>query len=180
MRSGSLSALIAATRPVRKRALAGLGAVLFVLVLALLALVLLQVLTRYVMQAAIPWTEEVARMVLVWMVMVGATIAAERNEHYAINFLSAKLRGVPRLLVLLLTNVMGLIFLLVLAVYGTQYVLANLQTVYVSTQTTKALVYVALPGGAVLMALSLVLQSIEAWIAGPDAATQAGVVMGDV
>jgi len=174
-----LERLVVAARPLRRRLAAGLEALLFTLVLALLALVLLQVLTRYVLQAAIPWTEEVARMVLVWMVMIGAVIAAEHNEHYVINFLSSRLRGWPRLLVLIATNVLGLVFLAALVILGSQYVMANLKTVYVSTQTTKAIVYAALPLGALLMALSLMLQSIEAWVTGPAKAPQTGAISGD-
>ena len=64
---------IAGLRAARARFFQGLEAVLFVLVLTLLALVILQVFTRYVLQSSLPWTEEVARMVLVWLVMIGCT-----------------------------------------------------------------------------------------------------------
>ncbi len=69
----------AAIRAARKNVVSLLEGFLFSMVLTLLTLVLLQVFTRYVMQLAIPWTEEVARIVLVWTVMLGATIAADRN-----------------------------------------------------------------------------------------------------
>ena len=171
---------IAHTKAARKKVVGVLEVFIFLMVLALLALVILQVVTRYVMQMAIPWTEEVARMILVWMVMVGATIAADRNEHYAITFLSGRLRGPPRLAMLIVTNIFGLAFLAALVVYGTGYVMANMNTVYVSTQTSRAWVYAALPGCALLMAACLVFQSIEAWLAGDDAEPKVAAVTGDV
>jgi TRAP-type C4-dicarboxylate transport system permease small subunit len=147
----------------RRRFFGALEAVLFVLMLALLALISLQVFTRYVLNIGLPWTEEVARMVLVWTVMIGAAIAMDRNEHYAITFIADRLKGVPRLVVLLLVNVIGLVFLFVLVRHGMNYVSSSMTTVYVSTQVARGWIYLALPVGAAIMMVSLVLNSIEAW-----------------
>lgn len=171
-----------AFKSARVRFFKGLEALIFVLVLALLALVILQVFTRYVLHASIPWTEEVARMVLLWLVMIGASIATERKQQYAINFIFERLRGGIRLSVLLLTNLLGIVFLLALVVYGTEYVRTNLATVYVATQASKGYIYAAVPAGAAIMMSSLVAHSIEAWMlrdASP-AAPAAGVVQLDV
>lgn len=147
----------------RRRFFAGLEALLFVHVVVLLALIVLQVFTRYVMHAALPWTEEVARMVLVWSVMLGAAIAMERKQHYAITVLSDRFQGVLRLAVLLATNALGVIFLIALVRHGAEYMSANMRTTYISTQVSRGWVYLSLPVGAVIMAASLLLHSIEAW-----------------
>lgn len=173
-------AWLARSAGVRRYLVTGLEASLFVMVLALLGLMILQVVTRYVMQMAVPWTEEVARMILVWMVMTGATVASDRSEHYAITFVSGRLRGTPRLLMLIVTNILGLVFLAALAFYGTAYLMANLKTVFVSTQTSRAWVYAALPICATLMAASLLLQTIEAWLQGEAADALPVAVTGDV
>lgn len=153
----------------RGKFFAGMEAILFVLVLALLVLIALQVFTRYIMHAALPWTEEVARMVLVWTVMLGAAIAMERKEHYAITMLSAHFRGGMRLWVLVITNLLGAVFLVALAYHGAEYMSANMKTTYVSTQMSRGWVYLALPVGAVIMFASLVLQSIDVWYGGDNA-----------
>lgn len=173
---------IAGLRAARVRFFKVLEAVLFVLVLALLALVILQVFTRYVLHSSVPWTEEVARMVLVWLVMIGASIATDRKEQYAISFIFERLRGGTRLAVLLLTHLLGIAFVLALVVYGSEYVRTNLQTVYVATQLSKGYIYAAVPIGAAIMTGSLVAHSIEAWVLrnAPLAATAAGLVKLDV
>jgi TRAP-type C4-dicarboxylate transport system permease small subunit len=158
----------------RRRFFGGIEALLFVHVLALLVLIILQVFTRYVMQASLPWTEEVARMVLVWTVMLGAAVAMDRNEHYVITILSAKFRGAFRLWVFIITNVLGLIFLVALVHYGALYMEANMKTTYVSTGVSRGWVYLALPVGSAIMALSLLLHSIEALLSG-EAAVPAAV-----
>jgi TRAP-type C4-dicarboxylate transport system permease small subunit len=140
-----------------------LEAIVFVHVVVLLALILLQVFTRYVMHAALPWTEEVARMVLIWTVMLGAAIAMERKQHYVINVLSDRFRGSVQRTVLIATNLLGVVFLVALVYYGAQYMFANMMTTYVSTQVSRGWVYLALPVGATIMAGSLLVHSIEAW-----------------
>lgn len=147
-----------------------LEAILFGLMVALLGLVVLQVFTRYVLEAAVPWTEEVARMLLVWTVMLGAAVATERKTHYVILIFSNKFRGLTQLIVLLGTNLLGLIFLAVLVDTGITYAFANMHTVYISTQWSRGLIYLALPIGAAIMALSLLTHSIEAWINRNDVA----------
>jgi TRAP-type C4-dicarboxylate transport system permease small subunit len=148
----------------RRKFFAAVEAVLFVLVIALLVLIALQVFTRYVLQASLPWTEEVARMVLVWAVMLGAAVAMERNEHYAITVLSAGFRGATRKVVLIATNVLGLVFLVALVGYGAEYMAVNMKTVQVSTQISRGWIYLAMPVGATIMGLSLILHSIKAWL----------------
>jgi TRAP-type C4-dicarboxylate transport system permease small subunit len=147
----------------RQRFYAGVEAIVFVLVLVLLALVLLQVFTRYVMHMALPWTEEVARMVLVWTVMLGAAIAMDRKQHYVITILSDHFRGWLRVGVLVATNVMGVVFLAALVRYGADYMAANMRTTYVSTQFSRGWVYLSLPVGSAMMIASLVVQSFETW-----------------
>lgn len=160
---------------VRRRFFAGIEALVFVHVIVLLVLIVLQVFTRYIMHAALPWTEEVARMVLVWTVMLGAAIAMERKEHYAITVLSARFRGAARLWVLIITNVLGVVFLAALVYHGAAYMSANMKTVYVSTQMSRGWVYLALPVGSVIMIASVALHSVEVWYRRDDAPPAAGV-----
>lgn len=150
----------------RRRFFAAIEALLFVHVVALLALIVLQVFTRYVLQAGVTWTEEVARMILVWTVMLGAAVAMDRNEHYVITIFSAKFGGTLRLWVLVATNVFGLLFLVALVHYGSLYMAANMKTSYVATGVSRGWVYLALPVGSAIMAASLLLHSIEAIVRG--------------
>lgn len=167
--------MLLALKEWRGKFFAGMEAILFLLVLSLLVLIALQVFTRYVMHAALPWTEEVARMALVWTVMIGAAIAMERNEHYAITLLSMRFRGTTRTAVLIATNIIGLVFLVVLVRYGSEYMAANMKTVYVSTQISRGWVYLAMPVGATIMGLSLTLHTIEAWLGRGDDAPPVGM-----
>ena len=54
------------------------------LVLAVLGLVAFQVVTRYVLNAPVPWTEELARFSLVWLTFVGAGYVMARGAHVTV------------------------------------------------------------------------------------------------
>lgn len=148
--------------PARRRLFMILEAVLFVLVITLVTLTVIQVFSRYVLHNSLPWTEEAARIALVWTVMIGAAIAAERRDHYAITFISDRFSPRLKFIAAILMNTFGLIFLVVLAKYGMDYVLRNMNTVYIATQVTKGFVFMALPTGAFIMALALVMHTLEA------------------
>ena len=52
-----------------------------VLLLALIALVLVGVVSRYFLSSPIIWIDEVAGIVFIWLSMLGAVIAIDRGEH---------------------------------------------------------------------------------------------------
>jgi TRAP-type transport system small permease protein len=66
------------------RALDVLAALLFA---AALALVNLQILCRFVLSVSVPWTEEVSRLVFIWLAFVGAAIGAREASLIVIDTL---------------------------------------------------------------------------------------------
>lgn len=54
------------------------------LLMTVLFLVIFQVFTRYVMRAPAPWTEELARFVLIWLAFIGAGWVAYRGSHVTV------------------------------------------------------------------------------------------------
>jgi len=57
--------------------LAGAAAMVFLVVLV--AVVMIQVLARYVLNAPPPWTEELARYAMIWAGLMGATLSFKRR-----------------------------------------------------------------------------------------------------
>lgn len=60
------------------------GLVAGALVLVVLGLVAFQVLTRYVLNSPVAWSEELARFALVWLTFVGAGYVASRGTHITV------------------------------------------------------------------------------------------------
>lgn len=60
--------------------------VITVMLIVIVALTVLQVFMRYVMNDPLRWTEEVARLLLVWAVFLGAGAATKHNAHIRVDF----------------------------------------------------------------------------------------------
>ncbi len=64
--------------------------VLVGLMLALCVDIFLGVFSRYVVGRTMPWYDEVARYLFIWMVFVGAAVAVRRRAHFGVNILVAR------------------------------------------------------------------------------------------
>ena len=85
------------------------------LLMAMTAIVLLQVFFRYVMNDSLGWTEEVAKMMMVWSAFLVAPWAYRMGSNVAIDMFAAALPGRTRLvletgLTLLVLWVVGMFF----------------------------------------------------------------------
>src|SRR5438067_9710599 len=79
-------------------------AALFAITVALAVIVPLGVFFRYALNAALPWTDELGGMLLVWMTFLGAVIALDRGVHLDFDLLREKMPPRVRWLVALLCD----------------------------------------------------------------------------
>jgi TRAP-type C4-dicarboxylate transport system permease small subunit len=66
------------------------------LFVTLIVVLFLQVLFRYVVEAPLPWSEEGARFILVWLSMLGACMAAREGQHFLFRWFTLYLPGEAR------------------------------------------------------------------------------------
>ena len=67
-----------------------------ILLCLMVAVVSLQVLNQTVLHMDIMWTEEVSRIFLVWVTLVGASMAIRKGQHLSVDFVYDNLKGVPK------------------------------------------------------------------------------------
>jgi TRAP-type C4-dicarboxylate transport system permease small subunit len=84
------------------------------LVAVMTFVVILQVIFRYIVKAALPWPEELARYLMVWCAFVGASSALRVGEHVGVTFIVDKLPKPLGRLVRLLIKVAMFYFMLIL------------------------------------------------------------------
>lgn len=98
---------------------------LVILMIIMLVDMMLGVFFRYVVGQALPWSEEVGTLCLIWLTFVGGAVGITRNSHFAMHLLLDSLsRGHQRMLrtaIALLIMVFGL----VLAPYGLELTIRN-------------------------------------------------------
>jgi len=126
---------------------------------ALIAVVVfLQVVFRYLLRQPLFWSEELPRYLLIWMSFLAAALAQKSEAHINITLALAPLPPAWRRAVRILTNLIFLAFLAVLVYSGALVVGITASHRSTALQIPMAAVYLALPVGAVLMSIYLVLQ----------------------
>ena len=107
--------------------------------------VLWQVFTRFVLQHPSSFTEELARFLLIWVGLLGASYASGRKLHLAIEVMVAKLKGRARLWMEVLIQSLIFIFsLLVMVIGGIRLVTITLALSQISAALRIQLGYVYL------------------------------------
>lgn len=125
-----------------------LKSVLAVLMAVMVVDVLWGVFTRYVMGAQSPWTEELARFLLIWIGILGAAFASGKRMHLAIDILPTALEGSRKRLLENGINVIILLFAIaVLLIGGSRlvFVTSKLGQVSTSLDLPLAVVYSIVP-----------------------------------
>lgn len=129
-----------------------LSAVAAALLAALTVVVTFQVLGRYVPFIPRPlWTEEVSRLLLAWMVFLGAAVVLRRSEHFVIDLLPRRVEerfGRALQLVVLVLVVAVSVALLVGGVLMAQGGLSRVST---ASGLNRAWAFAALPAGGLFM-----------------------------
>ena len=128
------------------------------------AVVLLQVLMRYLFAQPNPWSEEVSRFCFIWLSLLGASLAVEHRAHFRFEQVTKKLAPRAKRVVEAGARVAVLVFSLLLI--GTGIALIDLTAGERSPALNLpvALVYAAAPVSGVLM----VVHMVAGWV-GEDA-----------
>lgn len=86
-------------------------------------LLFINVILRYCFNSSIYGADEIARIFFIWMSWLGISLGQRRNEHIRIDILANALHGVPKKVILILADVITLIILGALVVFGIQVTL---------------------------------------------------------
>jgi TRAP-type C4-dicarboxylate transport system permease small subunit len=116
--------------------------------------VLWQVFSRFILQSPSSFTEELARYMLVWLGILGASYVAGQKMHLAIDLLSTKLKGKSKSAVEIVIQSCIFIFsLFVMVIGGIRLVTITLALNQISAalQIKLGYVYLVLPISGLLM-----------------------------
>jgi len=136
---------------------ASLQAVSVALLASYFVLVLLQVFFRYVLNESLFWAEEVVRGALLWGIMVTTPLVAAARGHIRIEALEVVLPPAGRRVVNWAANVLTLAFTLTLLWAGIQFIDRTWMQQSPVLDVPKWTVYLAIPVGAALEALLMLL-----------------------
>ena len=127
--------------------------VLLVLVGGIVLSVLLQIVARFILMVSIPWTDELARYLMIWASFIGLGVAYRRGQLICVGIVKDNLpRGLFRVATLV-SDVLCSIFAVVAIIYGVKLCLLNAGQVSPALRISLGIIYGAIPVGCLLFLL---------------------------
>jgi TRAP-type C4-dicarboxylate transport system permease small subunit len=126
-------------------------------------LVFINVVTRYVFGFSFATTEEISTFLMIWITYIGAGLALREGRLAAIDLFQDLLPEKIRLATRAMIGVIILIFFSILAYYGAKMVQFGWAQETWATQIPRGIPYLAVPIGAALFGLHLILMFRE-WL----------------
>lgn len=139
---------------------AGLGFVGVLLVVGMAILLIVSVVLRYVFNAPLQWSDELARLILVWITFLGAALATKRQKEIVVDVLDVWLSERLKKVVKSLADLLTIAFTAYLLVYGVKMSQFAWMIKSDSLRVPYTVFYAAVPVGALITLIYLVLRLI--------------------
>lgn len=124
----------------------------FLLMLAMVSVIFLQVVSRYLFSNSLSWSEELGRYLFVWMTFLGAALAFREKMHVSLDMLIERLPSSLRKICLSVGYIAMILFICVLIYGGYRFVAKGSQQISAAMQIPMIYVYLVLPvGGALIL-----------------------------
>jgi TRAP-type C4-dicarboxylate transport system permease small subunit len=132
------------------------------LLVALMVLdVWLGVISRYMVDLQITWTEELARYLMIWGSLLAVSCGVYYREHVGLMLLLESLPRKLQLVIRVMLDLLGLAFFMVLAWYGFNMARDGVSQYATIFNMTMTVPFAAVPVSAGLAALQMLLVSIR-------------------
>ena len=115
--------------------------------------VLLQIISRVILNEPFVFTEEVSRYLFIWMVFLGLSYSTKANKHISVNALQKHFPFTVRYLTTVLIHIITIMVYIWVLYYGVQYLFFVKDVRTSVLQISKAIVASIIPLSAFLMLL---------------------------
>lgn len=119
--------------------------------------VIAQVICRYALGAPLTWSEELARYMQIWMVMLGAAVMMRKGGHLAIDLVTASLPPKAKKVTDFIAFVAIIVFFFIVVKEGIPVAMNAMKQHSPAMQANMGYIYMALPvGGALILMETLI------------------------
>ena len=136
---------------------------LIILLSSMTAVVVIGIFARYILLVSIPWTEEIARYLMIWAGFVGFGVAYRKRELIAVRLFIDVLPANLFRMALFISDILCSIFLIVAVAYGIKLSLINMNQLSPASRIPLSIIYAAIPLGCTLY-LFFVVESISSFL----------------
>jgi len=127
--------------------------VVSILFAVLVVLVLVQVITRAIHMSQ-TWIDEASKFVFVWTVYLGGAITVRKGSNICFDLILEGTTGKSYKVLFTCVNIVSLVFLVLLTIFGTQAAWLNRAQVSTMLRVNMGLMNAAIPIGCVFMIIS--------------------------
>ena len=125
---------------------------------SLTVIVFTQVLLRYVIRTSLPWTEEMARYLFVWLVFIATSVCVKKQAHLGIDFLVIRLSPKVQRHLYTLSLVLSLAFSIVVVHKGYDLLTRSVDQISPMLHVPMSFVYIIIPVSYMVICLVLLWQ----------------------
>ena len=128
------------------------------LLVIMTGLIFFQVLSRFILNAPLAWSEETARYIFIWLIYISAALAVKRQEHIRVEIGLILLKGKARKIGYIITDLIFLVFasFLVKDGYGLVKMLTGHGQLSPAVGFSMNYIYAIIPVGYGLMVIRLI------------------------
>lgn len=137
--------------------------------------VFFDVILRYIFNQGMPWTQEIATLLLVWFSLIGMAIGVGEKIHISIEMFTMKCS--PKVISILesINHVLIAVYGIMMLVYGLQIMNVTKNTTMPATKMPSSVLYIILPLSGILVFLNAAIVAAKkdrVLLAGNDAAKE--------
>lgn len=130
------------------------------LFLTMLLVLTIQIVSRYFLSFAIPWTEELSRWLYIYIVFIGASEAVSRRDHIAVDIVPNRLGTKTNLMMDVLIHSSFAIISLVIVYRGYTFMERMDRLGSITMDVQMSLLYAAIPLGFTMVFIKSILNSV--------------------
>lgn len=123
--------------------------------------IVLQVIFRYILHASLSWSEELARYLFVWSVLLGSAMCVKRRSHVGVEVFTMYLPKNLQRYSIFLADILGLIFYGILIIYGFNVVKITMNQFSASLGIKMGYPYLSIPVAGIVMFLNGLYNMLE-------------------
>lgn len=142
-----------------------LGYLLAIILALMTVFIFWQVISRHFFGTPLSWSEELARFLMIYLIMIGSALATKNGEMISVDVLLEKFNASKmKPYIISLAQVISIVFFIVLFVYGYQFAMNSFNQIAPGSRISMGWVYLSIPFGAVLLTINSVTRIVSVFI----------------
>lgn len=144
-----------------------LGYLLAIILAVMSILIFWQVVSRHFFGTPLSWSEELARFLMIYLIMIGSALATKDGGMISVDVLLERFES-SRLKPYIITvaQIISIIFFVVLFIYGYQFAMNSFNQIAPGSQISMGWIYLSIPIGAVLLIINSITRVISVFVEG--------------